>query len=181
MHCELDPDEGRLREESGETPKSHDVSALYDLGLLFSQAAAVGAAAAFCARESGWKGDWQVLMQALCKLTRTRASTGDPAPSSRPSEFVTKSPPSSGVPHAVVVGRVEHSPEEIHQRLESTQKRHRAHRGKPVWTRAPLWRRRHRCTFYANAIGYHERHGLWLDRLTHRRTNPSGSRAAPKP
>lgn len=65
MHCELDPDEGRLREESGETPKSHDVSALYDLGLLFSQAAAVGAAAAFCARESGWKGDWQVLMQAL--------------------------------------------------------------------------------------------------------------------
>lgn len=80
LDATLQTDEGRLREESGETLENRDVSALYARAVLLSQAAAVGADAASCARESGWKGDWLVLLQALCKLTATQASAGDPAP-----------------------------------------------------------------------------------------------------
>jgi hypothetical protein len=76
----LQLDEGRLREDSGRTPETADVSAIYDRSVLLMQAAAVGADAASGARESGWKGDWLVLLQALCKLTVTQASAGDPAP-----------------------------------------------------------------------------------------------------
>lgn len=76
----LQLDEGRLRENSGRTPETADVSAIYDRSVLLMQAAAVGADAASGARESGWKGDWLVLLQALCKLTVTQASAGDPAP-----------------------------------------------------------------------------------------------------
>ena len=80
LDATLQLDEGTLREESGKTPETADVSAIYDRSVLLMHAAAVGADAASSARESGWKGDWLVLLQALCKLTATQASAGDPAP-----------------------------------------------------------------------------------------------------
>ncbi len=55
----LQLDEGRLREDSGRTPETADVSAIYDRSVLLMQAAAVGAdaasgAAKVAGRAIGW-------------------------------------------------------------------------------------------------------------------------------
>ena len=73
--------EGRLREESGKTSEETESNALSSHAALLAQAAEVGAQAAAGSRESGWKGDWLVLLQALCQLTAKQAEAGDPSPS----------------------------------------------------------------------------------------------------
>lgn len=72
--------EGSLREESGKTPETEDVSTGYEKAALLAQAAAIGADAAAGLRSSGWKNDWILVLQGLCTLTEKEAASGDPAP-----------------------------------------------------------------------------------------------------
>lgn len=72
--------EGSLREESGKTPETNDLSTGYEKAALLAQAAAIGADAAAGLRRSGWKNDWILVLQGLCTLTAKEAAAGDPAP-----------------------------------------------------------------------------------------------------
>ncbi len=80
LDAALQTNEGRLREDSGKGPEGADAERLYRQATLLAKAAGIGAEAASGVRESGWKGDWLVLLQALCSLTARQASEGEPSP-----------------------------------------------------------------------------------------------------
>lgn len=80
LDAEPQQNEGRPREEFGKDAEADESKSIFDHAMLLSRAAEVGAEAAASSRESGWKGDWLVLLQALCGLTARRAADGDPTP-----------------------------------------------------------------------------------------------------
>ena len=80
LDVEPQQNEGRSREESGKNAEASESERLFAQAVLLARAAEVGAEAAGSCRESGWKGDWLVLLQALCSLTARQAASGDPTP-----------------------------------------------------------------------------------------------------
>lgn len=80
LDAEPQQNEGRPREESGKNTEPTESEAFFSHAMLLSRAAEIGAVAAASCRESGWDGDWLVVLQALCSLTAKQAAEGDPAP-----------------------------------------------------------------------------------------------------
>ena len=80
LHAEHQTNEGRRWEESGKIPEGDESTAIFSQAALLSYAANVGEQAAADCRESGWRGDWLVLLQALCALTARHAESGNPTP-----------------------------------------------------------------------------------------------------
>lgn len=81
LDAEPQTNEGRPWEDSGRIPEDADSEDVFEKARLLACAAEVGAEAARICRESGWKGDWLALLQALCGLTARQAAAGDPSPS----------------------------------------------------------------------------------------------------
>lgn len=80
LDAERPQNEGGPREESGKNAEASESSVLFDRAMLLARAADVASEAAASCRESGWKGDWLVLLQALGSLTARQAAAGDPTP-----------------------------------------------------------------------------------------------------
>ncbi|MCC4118450.1 hypothetical protein LLG90_24130 [Aromatoleum toluclasticum] len=80
LDAEPQQNEGRSREASGRNAETSESERLFARAMLLARAAEVGVEAAGSCRESGWKGDWLLLLQALCSLTARQAGAGDPTP-----------------------------------------------------------------------------------------------------
>lgn len=80
LDAERQQNEGRPREEFGINAEASESAEFFARTMLLARAAGVAADAAASCRESGWKGDWLVLLQALCSLTARQATAGDPTP-----------------------------------------------------------------------------------------------------
>lgn len=80
LDAEPQQNEGRPRVESGKSTEPTESEAFFAHAMLLARAAEIGAEAAANCRESGWDGDWLVVLQALCSLTAKQAAEGDPAP-----------------------------------------------------------------------------------------------------
>lgn len=80
LDAEPQQNEGRSREESGKNAEMSETERLFAHTMLLARAAELGAEAAASSRESGWRGDWLVLFQALCSLTARQAAADEPTP-----------------------------------------------------------------------------------------------------